>query len=336
MLERHLDSANSKNGKIANSAAFVGVAELELHIQDWLFEGEFRSHSVKTTETRRIFTKNLLWFLKQQGYTTCDRQELKAFFVYLGKPAPEGRWDNRQFTKPLRPVSIKDYFVNIQIMFRWCVSEGLIEASPMETLAPPIVQAGQIQPFAPEQITALFEAARKSTHAKRDVAILSLLLDCGLRAGELCHLKVGDIDLNACCVSVIGKGNKRRAVYFGKVTGKALRQHLRSKGQEGENWAFLSNRGVRTGEPLKPNGLLQLFQRLGNTANIKAVRCSPHTLRHTYAISFLRAGGSVFTLRENLGHTDLSMTSKYVAVAEADKEQSKMFSPVDRLRSRNF
>ncbi len=160
-----------------------------------------------------------------------------------------------------------------------------------------------------------------------------LLLDCGLRAAECCNLKIGDIDLNARCVSVTGKGNKRRSVFFGKATAKALWIHIRSGTREPDDWCFLSDRGLRTGEPLKPNGLLQLIHRLGKAAHIKAVRCSPHTLRHTYAVSFLRAGGNVFTLRESLGHTNITMTQKYVAVAQADLSHSRKFSPMDRLKA---
>jgi site-specific recombinase XerD len=62
-------------------------------------------------------------------------------------------------------------------------------------------------------------------------------------------------------------------------------------------------------------------------------RCSPHTFRHTFAISFLRAGGNVFTLKEMLGHTSLAMTNRYVAIAQADiSKQHAQFSPVKTFK----
>lgn len=98
---------------------------------------------------------------------------------------------------------------------------------------------------------------------------------------------------------------------------------------------FYGERGRAALEPLARDGLLKLIKRLGCMAGIKAVRCSPHSLRHTYAVSFLRAGGNVFTLREALGHTNLQMTQKYVVVAEADVEaQSKLYSPMNKRSSR--
>jgi site-specific recombinase XerD len=84
---------------------------------------------------------------------------------------------------------------------------------------------------------------------------------------------------------------------------------------------------------LTRSGLLQLIRRLGKAAKIEACRCSPHTFRHTFAVEFLRAGGNVFTLKELLGHTTLTMTQRYVAIAQADIEsQHRRFSPADRLK----
>ena len=131
---------------------------------------------------------------------------------------------------------------------------------------------------------------------------------------------------------VLGKGNKHRVVYFGRQTAKALWNYLREEDREPCSPVFLSDRGTKAGEPLTRAGLRQLIERLGKAANIEAVRCSPHTFRHTFAVTFLRNGGNVFSLQQILGHTSLQMTNRYVAVSQADLErQHRQFSPVDRL-----
>ena len=64
----------------------------------------------------------------------------------------------------------------------------------------------------------------------------------------------------------------------------------------------------------------------------RGMRCSPHVFRHTFAIEFLRAGGNVFTLKELLGHTSLTISNRYVALADADIErQHRLFSPVEAI-----
>ena len=82
-------------------------------------------------------------------------------------------------------------------------------------------------------------------------------------------------------------------------------------------------------------GVRQIVERAGKVAHIEAMRCSPHTFRHTMAVTFLRNGGQVFALKKILGHTDLNMTNRYVALVQADiAKQHRQFSPVDNLKRR--
>jgi len=157
------------------------------------------------------------------------------------------------------------------------------------------------------------------------------MLDTGILASELCGLRFNDVDIVSRKAIVLGKGNKHRSVYFGRETGRLLWQYVREEGIEGTEPLFLSTKR----NAFTRRGLLQLIERLGDAAGVEATRCSPHTLRHAFAVMLLRGGGSVFTLKEMLGHTDLAMTSRYVSLAQADvQNQHRQFSPVERLRGR--
>ncbi len=337
-MKRQLDLTSSSTRSSHVPGLSLARQELSRLADDWLLDGQFRLHSSHTVATRRIFIKNLLWFLEHRGHGQCGPTELKHFFVYRssGHQEAEGRWGNPRLEKPLRSISVKDYFVNLAFMFDWIVSEGYLDASPLQGLPIPKVRASQIQPLSDAHVTALLEAARKTRSPKRDTAILLLLLDCGLRASELCNLKMNDLDVEVRRCYVLGKGNKHRSVFFGRTTAKALWQYLRAERREPDELVFYAERGHKAKEALTRNGLGQLVRRLGAAAGVKAVRCSPHSLRHTYAVSFLRAGGNVFTLREALGHTNLQMTQKYVVIAEADVEaQSKLYSSMDKRSLRS-
>jgi site-specific recombinase XerD len=311
------------------------VSQLASYAEGWILDGEIRQQSPQTIALRRLLIKKLIWFCGERSYTECGVMELRQFFAYInnGHTSKEGRWDNPNRTRQVRPKTVKTYHNHLRPFFHWLIQEGVMDSSPIDSISPPAGRAEQIQPFDERQINTLMTAAQNTTHPKRDLAIVCFLLDSGVRASELCTLKLRDIDMSARRANVLGKGNKHRAVYFGKQTAKTLWNYLREDAREADSPVFQSDRGNGTGEMLTRSGLLQLIERLGIAAHVETVRCSPHTFRHTFAVTFLRNGGNVFTLQQLLGHTSLSMTNRYVAVSQGDIErQHRMFSPVDGLR----
>lgn len=313
-------------------------ADLPALGRDWLLEGDLRGHSPKTRQLREGILRRLEWFLKQEDHDTCGPRELRAFFAYLSADAVEGRWEEAQTKGKPRPWTVRTYHQALSVFCRFLVAEGALDASPMASVPAPILRQDQVRPFSPVEVERISAAARRAKYAAREGAILHVLLDTGVRASELCDLRMKDLDLPGHRLSVRGKGNKVRACYFGRGTTRALREYFRERRAGTQGWAdpeegaqspiFASERGL----PLTRSGLRQMLAKLGAEAGIDATRCSPHTCRHTFAVTFLRAGGNVFTLKELLGHTDLKMTNRYVALAEADIEnQARAFSPMDQI-----
>lgn len=85
----------------------------------------------------------------------------------------------------------------------------------------------QIKPFTEDQIADLVSAAEKSGQPLRNVALVWLLFDTGMRVSELCALDIADIDLRLRRVEVLGKGNKHRTLYFNDVVYMALWRHIK-------------------------------------------------------------------------------------------------------------
>ena len=85
--------------------------------------------SPRTIQTRRIFLGRLLWFLRYRRYSNCGTTELRQFLHYLmrGHEQPGGRWGNPQFKSEVRPITVKDYYVNPGCFFNWLTAEELIE-----------------------------------------------------------------------------------------------------------------------------------------------------------------------------------------------------------------
>jgi site-specific recombinase XerD len=316
----------------------LDTGQMEHCAREWLYDCEYRQHSKNTITSRRLYLDKLLWFLKTHGHESCGVPELRRFFAYLSTAheGDSGRWNGTQKRdtshRALRPSSIATYHRNLGAFFNWCIGEGFIEASPMQRIAAPLMRSDQIQPFTLEQARALIHAARRTRNPERDEVVVRMLLDTGMRASELCTLRMEQLDLFGQRATILGKGNKHRSVHFGSKAARALRNYLRFEPRIPEETVFQAAKNQYAGNQLTPNGLRQIIEHLGELAGLQAVRCSPHTLRHTFAVEFLRNGGNVFSLKEILGHTSLHMTNRYVALAQADiEQQQRQFAPGDRL-----
>ena len=170
--------------------------------------------------------------------------------------------------------------------------------------------------------------AMKRHTAARDTALLLLMLDTALRAGEVCRLRVGDVDLKDGAVQIgawgSGKKTKSRVVYLGAKTRKAVWRI--AQGRKPDAPLFTSD-----DRPMTPNSVMKLYHHLGHAAEV--ANCHPHRMRHTASIQFLRNGGDVFSLQRMLGHSDLAMSRKYVLIANTDLQDAHFrASPADNWR----
>lgn len=156
-----------------------------------------------------------------------------------------------------------------------------------------------------EQIEKFIKYTPKTTNLRRAWLLGMLILDCGLRLSEALSLRVGDIDMANLLITIQGKGGRVRITPI----SFAMRAH-----------AFKMTKGVATGAPIFSTALgtpigarnvQRAFKIIAKTLGIRDVRFSPHTLRHTFAVHYLRRGGNVIYLQRILGHTTIEMTNHY-------------------------
>jgi integrase/recombinase XerC len=178
---------------------------------------------------------------------------------------------------------------------------------------------------------------------RRDRAILELFYASGLRLSELVALDLGDIDLGARLVRVMGKGSKERIVPFNRATAGALRSYLSDRGAIARPAAVeaKAGRGRGRGEPLFVNyrgGRLsgrsvdRLVRRHVAASSVRT-GVSPHALRHSFATHLLERGADLRAIQELLGHVRLSTTQRYTHVdAEHLLESYRRAHPRARAR----
>lgn len=146
----------------------------------------------------------------------------------------------------------------------------------------------------------------------RNLLLLEILFDTGLRVSEAVNIKISDIDLKNHSLKVLGKGNKERIVYFGDYAVTyleeyfALRKNIKSKDNEYLFW----NKDY---QKLTRRGAEYLINNIAKKALLKQ-RITPHTLRHSFATEMLNNGCDIRSVQELLGHKSLSTTGIYTHV----------------------
>jgi integrase/recombinase XerD len=198
--------------------------------------------------------------------------------------------------RALSAKTVRNFYITLSALFTWASREFDLP-SPMKAVPLPKFEEPPIEPFTKEEVETLLKACetskevndpdrrkftmRRST-AKRDQALIMTLLDTGLRASELCSLKIGDVDLKTGKVLVkhgrLGgaKDGKGRTVFLGKTSRRVLWRYLaeRTDGEDADAPLFL----VRYDRPMNKIALRLQIVHLGQKAAIK--KCHPHRFRH--------------------------------------------------------
>lgn len=206
----------------------------------------------------------------------------------------------------------------LQAMRKFCafaVRAGLMTYNPATEIQP--VQKGETSaspaPLTKEQIEGLLEASssEQPSLARRDTAILMLMLHTGLRVNELVELGLNDVEFDHPGVHLTVKdgrqGGTRRIPLEGEVR-HSLHEYLSVRPNvDGEDHLFLS----REGRPLSIRSVQRIVSNRAQSAGLDSV--SPQVLRRTFASRLLAATGDVALVSERLGHQNLTTTLRYIS-----------------------
>jgi len=185
----------------------------------------------------------------------------------------------------------------------WCVRQEYIRWNPMDGMILPKEHPEPPRPFTDDEIRRILGAATMPlAHA-----VVVMLLDTGLRASELCELRMGDVDFESGTLTVLGKGSRHRVVALNPGPRQALLTHLSSRAQDD---------GMIWPEHFDRKHLAYLLDCLGRQAGVP--RIHPHLFRHTFACRFLAQTHDPLALQALLGHSSLDMTRHYTTFVQAD------------------
>jgi len=142
----------------------------------------------------------------------------------------------------------------------------------------------------------------------REKAILALLAYAGIRCGELCSIRVEDVDLRENCMKVRGKSRKDSPSFFPADCSKIIQQYLSDYPRSSDNFMFTT---LRRGEPISTWGIRKMVRTVAARSPVKK-RVHPHIFRHSLASNMLDRGANPVTIQEQLRHANLGTTMIYV------------------------
>jgi site-specific recombinase XerD len=307
--------------RTTTEAAIVGGPTIESTRDYWVLHLKSEHRAERTISTYLNALRRLDAFLADRGMPrelrAIRREHLEAWIADM--------------LERNQPGTVSIAFRSVRPFFRWLVDEDEIDRSPMDKMKAPAPPLNPPAVLGDDEIGRLLAACKGTDFiSRRDLAILSLMLDTGIRRGELAGLRVGDLNLGQMVAFVeasTSKSRRGRAVAFGPTTAKAITRYLRhpkaAHAPDEPLWR------ARTGLPLTGN---EIYHTLRRRAAQAGLRVHPHQLRHTWASHMLGAGHSEGDVMALGGWASRDMLNRYGASAASDRAIAAYRSPIESLR----
>ena len=289
------------------------------------------------------FLKYMMVHLKITKETDYDKIDVSSFSVedlkkitledihsYISHLAIDNR---SKATTRARKIS------TLRIFFKYLATkEKILDVNPAQDLETPKLEKRMPKYLSLEQSQKLLKVSddENNRNYKRDFAITTLFLNCGLRLSELVGININDIDFDENKMTVIGKGNKERVIYLNKSCINAIKDYLSSRpspslikrdSKSSDKALFLSEQKKRIS-----NRTVQLIiTKELKLAGLGSKNLSVHKLRHTAATLMYQYGNvDIRALQELLGHQSISTTEIYTHVSNEQVRDAIERNPLNQ------
>jgi len=207
------------------------------------------------------------------------------------------------------------HYKNFRSFFKWCVGRQYMKENPILS-----IEKAKLETKLPKRITKheaqylldyAFNRHYTYRHERyRNWALIAVMIYGGLRAGEVLNLKLNEVDIKNCVISVnLGKGGKDRVVPICYPLQKILSEYVRDR-ERLERQCIYFFTSLRGDKPFTYSGLKKVIETLKQGSGVKF---SAHRLRHTFATLMLEGGCDLFSLQKMMGHSDIKTTTVYLS-----------------------
>lgn len=244
--------------------------------------------------------------------------DIHSYLTFLDK---EKR--NSVNTRARKIASLRSFFKYA------CNIRKIMSSNPTELLESPTKKIRNPIYLTLEECLKLLETIKEVKNdfiRKRDYAIITIFLNCGLRLSELTNIDVDNIKIDK--LEIIGKGNKQRIIYLNESCIEAIEDYIAIRPINGERALFLSNRKKRMSNRAVQHRIDHYLELAGFDTTVY----STHKLRHTAATLMYKYGGvDMKILQEILGHESISTTQIYTHINDEELRTAFKHNPLNKF-----
>ncbi|MGX7048379.1 hypothetical protein RU86_GL001033 [Lactococcus piscium] len=303
--------------------------EINEYLKEYLLECKIRNYSAQTIKAKSIILNVLINYLYSE-FGINDLEKIKKVHIqsYIIFEIDRGRKSSTVNTK----------LKTLKPFFDYALDEGYIKVNPSRSIKLLKNEKAVFTVFNDNEVLKMIGYWKGASYtAIKNKLVISMLVDTGIRIGELTSLLFDDVQDN--CIKVHGKGNKWRIVPISPQLRKLMlkyerkRKEILAKNSKESDYYFINQYKNKI-------DAVSSFQKMIKYTAIKAgvrdsVRASPHTFRHYYVIKSLSLGTPIYQVSKNIGHESIKTTEIYlkqITNEQVVNEQiQKTISPLSHL-----
>ena len=308
-----------------------------------------KAHSQKTVDEYYLDLRNFFRYMKQlrePELSACEPEQIDirdigiefirsitltdvySYLAYLSRERPQ-RPNSEKSSKGLSAASRARKVATLRSFFNYlCNKVHLLQENPIQDIDSPKIRKTLPRYLTLDECVQLLEGV-DGPNRERDLCILTLFLNCGLRISELIGLNRSDIQDDA--LRVLGKGDKVRIVYLNQACKDALAAYLQVRpvvGGKDQDALFVS----RIRQRISRATVHSLVKKHLADAGLDSQRYSSHKLRHTAATLMLQNGVDVKAVQEVLGHEHLNTTEIYTHIDNESLRIAAKANPLSHIK----
>lgn len=250
---------------------------------------------------------------KLSDWSAVGEEDIEAYLTYM-----------KHKDQPYASSTIARKVAAIKSFYNYMAAEGIVSDNPTIDIDSPKVKKRLPQTLSPAEVERLLESPSNINTPKnlRDVTLLNILYETGMRVTEVVSIQMEDVDLKHAILSSPTRQGEAREIPLEDSTQALLVEYI-TEGRpqlaksKAERALFLNHRG----EKLTRQGLWLIIKGYARQAGLNT-EVTPHTLRHSFAVHRLNKGSKLEDIQHLLGHANISTTQIYTQMEQVEEEEA--------------